>query len=326
MNTKSKIFQGSTEMFDMEYPHLEQYGDAILASFWTPEHFTYDRDVNDYMLKLTDEEREVVKRLVLCIAQIENKVKSMWARIDMRFGHPVIANVGHIFAMNEVVHQNSYKKILGLLKLNDEFNKLSEEPVIVNRIKYLNKYLSGVNSRSDKEFTKSLILFTILIENCSLFAYFAGMSSFNKYKSVFNNFNSIVAASGREEILHGQFGAELIKIIRTENPEWFDEDMEQKIKRNVMKAYKAEREVLDWVFEKGELEFLTKKQLQEYLKQRFNSSLEQIGYSPIFEVGEEVEQLEFFDRTVKSSISFDFFNEKSSEYDESNKITEDDWS
>lgn len=324
MENKSKIFRGSSEMFRLEYPHLEEYGKAILNSFWIPEHFTYDRDVNDYNINLTKEEQEVVKRLVLCIAQIENKVKSMWSRIDMRLGHPVIANVGHIFAMNETVHQDSYKKIIDLLGLVEEFNSLSDNSVIVNRVKYLSKYLAGVNSRSDKEFTKSLILFTILVENCALFSYFAGMASFNKYKSLFNNFNSIVMASSREEILHGQFGAELVKIIRQENPEWFDQEMEDKIIRNVKKAYKAECEILDWVFEKGDLDFLKKEDLKNYLKHRFNTSLVQLGYEPIYEE-EDIKVLEFFDRSVKSSISFDFFNEKSSEYDESNKITEDDW-
>lgn len=324
MENKSKIFRGSSEMFRLEYPHLEEYGKAILNSFWIPEHFTYDRDVNDYNINLTKEEQEVVKRLVLCIAQIENKVKSMWSRIDMRLGHPVIANVGHIFAMNETVHQDSYKKIIDLLGLVEEFNSLSDNSVIVNRVKYLSKYLAGVNSRSDKEFTKSLILFTILVENCALFSYFAGMASFNKYKSLFNNFNSIVMASSREEVLHGQFGAELVKIIRQENPEWFDKEMEDKIIRNVKKAYKAECEILDWVFEKGDLDFLKKEDLKNYLKHRFNTSLVQLGYEPIYEE-EDIKVLEFFDRSVKSSISFDFFNEKSSEYDESNKITEDDW-
>lgn len=326
MEEKSKIFRGSSEMFRLEYAHLEQYGQAILSSFWIPEHFTYDRDVNDFNLKLNEKEKEVAKRFVLCIAQIENKVKSMWARVDMRFPHPSIANTGHIFAMNEVVHQKSYKKIIDLLGLVDEFNNLSEHPVINNRVKYLNKYLSGVNSRSDKEFTKSLILFTMLIENCALFSYFAGMASYNKYKTVFNNFNTIVTATGKEEILHGQFGAELIKIIRNENPDWFDKDMEDKIIRNVKKAYKAECDILDWVFEKGDLDFLSKDDLKNYLKHRFNSSLIQIGYQPIYEVDEEkLKVLDFFDRSVKSSISFDFFNEKSSEYDEVVKITEDDW-
>lgn len=326
MIEQSKIFRGSTDMFNLEYQHLEEYGNAILRSFWIPEHFTYDRDVNDYKLHLSDTEQEAVKRLVLCISNIENKVKSMWARIDIRLPHPVIANVGHIFAMNEVVHQNSYKLILSMLGLVKDFNSLSEEPVIKDRIKYLNKYLDGVRSRSDKEFTKSLILFTVLIENCALFSYFAGMASLNKYKNVFNNFNTIVCASGREEVLHGQFGAELIKIIRNENPEWFDEEMHSKIIRSIHKAFESESNILDWVFEKGEFDFLTKEELKNYLKNRFNISLNQLGYENLFEVDQQMLlRLDFFDRSVKSSISFDFFNEKSSEYDEANTITEEDW-
>jgi ribonucleoside-diphosphate reductase beta chain len=320
------IFERNDDMFDFNYPHLSKYGEAILESFWTPEHFNYDRDLRDYKHELNDIEKEVVKRAVLCISNVENKVKGMWARIDMRLPHPEIANSGHILAMNEVVHQNSYKMILNLLNLKEDFNKLTEEEEIKDRIKYLSKYLEGVSSRSNKEFTKSLILFTLLIENVSLFSQFMIMSSFNKYKNVMSNFNAIVSASGKDEGVHGQFGAELINIIRKENPEWFDEDMKAKIYRSVDKAYEAEIKIIDWIFEQGELEFLSKEDVKNYLKHRFNYSLNLIGYEPLFEVPANLlEKTMFFDRATKSSISFDFFNQKSGDYNLKNLITDNDW-
>ncbi len=323
---KSLIFKGSDKMFDKEYPHLEQYGQAILQNFWIPEHFNYDRDVTDFKINLSPKEQKAIKRTVLMISQIENKVKNMWSRIDMRLPHVTIANTGHIFAMNEVVHQNSYKMMLDKLGLRYDFDKLSKIPVVKGRVEYLSKYLEGVNSASDKEFTKSLILFTLLIENTALFSYFAIIASMNKYKNVFNNFSSIVSTTGREEVLHGQFGAELIKIIREENPEWFDKEMEEKIYRNARKALECEEEIIDWVFEEGEFDFLTKENIKHYLRERFNVSLEQIGYKPIFEVKEEeVEKLRFFERSVNTSIQFDFFNEKSGDYNQSSKVKEDDW-
>lgn len=320
------IFIKNEDMFNFKYPHLSKYGEVILESFWIPEHFTYDRDLRDFKQDLSPLEQDIVKRTVLCISNVENKVKSMWSRIDMRLPHPEIANTGHIFGMNEVVHQNSYKMILNLLNLKDDFNNLSKEPVIQDRLKYLSKYLEGVNSRSNKEFTKSLILFTLLIENVSLFSQFMIMSSFNRYKNLMSNFDSIVCASGRDEALHGQFGAELIKIIKSENPDWFDEEMKEKILRNVDKAYKAEVKILDWIFEKGELDFLKKESVLNYLKYRFDLSLSQLGYDKIFNIDSLLlEKTLFFDRLTKSSISFDFFNQKSSEYSTQNMITDDAW-
>lgn len=225
------------------------------------------------------------------------------------------------------IHRRTYEKLLNLLGLNKEFETVLEVPCMQGRSKYLTKYLSGITSRSNKEFTKSLILFTLLVENASLFTQFLIVASFNKYKrQILSNFNTVVTATGREENLHGQFGAELIKIIREQHPEWFDEEMEQKIRRNIRKAYRAEVGVIEWIFEKGELDFLPKDVVVEYLKQRFNHSLNQIGYEPEYEINEElIAKTEFFDMSVKCSIAFDFFNEKSSDYSQVNLITENDW-
>jgi ribonucleoside-diphosphate reductase beta chain len=322
----SNIFEHRESVQPYEYEHLLKYADAIHESFWIPKHFTYDRDVREFRSNLTEIEKEVVKRSMLSIGVVENKVKTFWARIDNRMPKVEISDVGHTFGGNEVIHRRAYELLLNLLGLGGEFEKVLEVECMRDRAKYLTKYLQGITSRSNKEFTKSLILFTLLVENCSLFSQFLILASFNKYKNLLNNFNSVVCATGREEVLHGQFGAELIKIIREENPEWFDQEMEDKVRRSIRKAFQAEVGVLNWIFEEGELEFLPKDVVIEYLKSRFNLSLTMIGYEPEYEVDEGLlDRTKFFDRTVKSSISFDFFNEKSSEYAQADKITEDDW-
>ena len=319
------IFEARRAIKPYEHPHLIKYAHAIHESFWTPEHFTYDRDVNDYLVKLNTTEQDILKKAMLAIGVIENKVKTFWARIDMRMPKTEIAIVGHTFAGNEVIHQLTYEKLLTLLGLEDEFDKVIDIPCMQGRSDYLTKYLQGVYSKSNKEFTKSLILFTLLVENASLFSQFLIVSSFKKHKNILSNFNSVISATAREENLHAKFGEELIKIIRSENPEWFDEEMESKIRRNVRKALVAETEVLDWIFEKGELDFLPKESIIEYLKSRFNKSLNQIGYNNEFEINDKLlEPTEFLEVQLMASSSFDFFNEKSTDYSQNTAFDEED--
>jgi ribonucleoside-diphosphate reductase beta chain len=317
------IFEKRETIKPYEYPKLIRYTRAIHESFWTPEHFTYDRDVANFKVDLNDTERDIIKKSMLAIGVVENKVKTFWARIDMRLPKTEIANVGHTFAGNEVIHQETYEKLLSLLGLEDEFNRVHEIPCMQGRAEYLTKYLSGVHSKSNKEFTKSLILFTLLVENASLFSQFLIVSSFKKYKNLLSNFNTVIGATAREENLHAKFGEELISIIRTENPEWFDEEMENKIRRNVRKAYKAEVGVLDWIFEKGELDFLPKASIEEYLKYRFNKSLRQIGYADEFELDEKLlEYSNYLDVQLTATTSFDFFAEKSTDYSQNASFDE----
>lgn len=321
--SRTNIFEKRDSIKPYEYPKLIHFMSAIHESFWTPEHFTYDRDVNNYKVDLNDIERDILKKSMLAIGVVENKVKTFWARIDMRLPKTEIANVGHTFAGNEVIHQNTYEKLLNLLGLEQEFNKINEVPCMKGRSEYLTKYLTGVHSKSDKEFTKSLILFTLLVENASLFSQFLIVSSFKKYKNVLTNFNTVIGATAREENLHAKFGEELINIIRNENPEWFDDEMEEKIRRNIRKAFIAEVGVLNWIFEKGELSFLPKASIEEYLKYRFNKSLRQIGYADEFELNEELlKYSDYLDVQLTATTSFDFFSEKSTDYSQNTSFDE----
>lgn len=324
------IFTPNERLQNDEYQYLLEYAHAIHNAFWHPDHFTYDRDVTDFKVNFTPYLRQVITRSMLAIGVVENKVKTFWARLDMRCPISEIADTCHTFAGNEVIHKMTYKTLLDYLGLDKEFERIMEVPCMEGRAKYLTKYLTGLNSRSNKEFTKSLILFTSLVENASLFSQFLVLSAPNKYLNQLGNFSTVVGATAREENLHGQFGAELVKIIRDQNPEWFDDEMEAKIRRNIRKAFRAECEVIEWMYEplgeEVDLDFMPKDSVKEYLKKRFNHSLSQLGYTPEYELDETLLACtEYFDNSVKCSISFDFFNEKSTDYDERNKVTEDSW-
>jgi len=318
------IFEPREQILPYEYSKLEEFGEAILHSFWEISHFNFEADLRSFKLDLDDNDREILTRAMLAISLVENKVKSFWANCPQRFKKPEIANTCYIFSSNEVIHQLCYQKLLQLMKLYDRFESISNIPCMDGRIKYLNKYQESLNSRSNKEFTKSLILFTLMTENVSLFTQFLIVSSFQKYRNILPTFSKVISATLCDEGLHGQFGATLVNIIRSENPDWFDQEMEDKIRRNVRKAYKAECEVLDWIFEKGELPQISKKEVIEYLKSRFNNSLEQMQYAPEFKIDETLlEKSDYLDVMAKSNIDIDFFTGKSTAYQKNRAYDED---
>ena len=79
-------------------------------------------------------------------------------------------------------------------------------------------------------YTKSVLLFSLFIEHVSLFSQFLIMMSFNKDRNVLKGISNVVEATSKEEDIHGNFGAEIINIIKNENPEWFDEDFNKLVK------------------------------------------------------------------------------------------------
>ena len=77
---------------------------------------------------------------------------------------------------------------------------------------------------------------------------------------------------------------------------------------------------LNWIFEKGDLDFLTKKQTLEFIKNRFNVSLNSIGIDSIFEVNDTIlETTEWFDDEILTTKHTDFFNKRSINYSKKSK-------
>jgi ribonucleoside-diphosphate reductase beta chain len=237
-----------------------------------------------------------------------------------------IGDVGMTFAESEVRHKDAYARLLRILGLEDEFRTVIEIPAIEGRIKYLKKYLDGSRSKDNKMYTKSVLLFSLFIEHVSLFSQFLIMMSFNKEKNLFKGISNVVEATSKEEDIHGNFGAELINIIRSENPEWFDLEFEDLIYSACNKAYIAECDILDWIFEKGELDFLPKENIRQFIMNRFNNSLAKIGMKPLFYVDSSLlEKTHWFDVEITATKEGDFFYKKQIDYNKKSKaITEDD--
>ena len=320
------IFLPRVNILPYEYPQLLAYKDAIRHSYWIHTEFNFTTDIDDFKTKVSDSEREVIKKSMLAIAQIEVNVKTFWADLYKRMPITEVGDVGMTFAESEVRHKDAYAQLLRILGLEKEFQNVVEIPAIKDRIAYLKKYLDGTRSRDNKMYTKSVLLFSLFIEHVSLFSQFLIMMSFNKEKNVFKGISNVVEATSKEEEIHGNFGSELINIIKEENPEWFDEEFEQLIDSACKKAYTAECKILDWIFESGELSFLPKETIQNFIKNRFNNSLTRIGMKPVFEVNfTELEKTLWFDVEITATKEGDFFYKKSVDYNKKSKsITEDD--
>lgn len=323
---KRNIFEYRKNLKPYEYPELEKYKEAIQHSYWLFSEFNYTSDIQDYKVNISDVERDVIKKTMLAISQIEVDVKTFWGKLYDRLPKPEFGNVGSVFSDSEVRHSDAYSHLLELLGLNNEFENIENIPALNNRIEYLKKYNKYLSSGDNKDFMIAILLFSSAIEHISLFSQFLIMMSFNKYKNLFSGLSNAIEATSKEEQIHGEFGIDLVNTINSENPDWLDDELKNEIYDVFRLAYKSENEILDWIFETGELEFLSKKTIQEFIKNRLNNSLEKIGLSKIFIVDEEdVIKTDWFDDEVVATKHVDFFAKRSVNYSKRNKsITADD--
>jgi ribonucleoside-diphosphate reductase beta chain len=323
---KPDIFKKRIALKPYEYPNLVEYVDAIRHSYWVHTEFNYTADIQDMMVTLNEKERQAVTRAMLAISQIEIAVKNFWGDIYKRMPKPEIGSVGATFAESEVRHADAYSNLIQLLGLNSEFENLLEVPAIRRRIKYLEKSIGNTRSVENQEYFESVILFSMFVENVSLFSQFLVIMSFNKYKNVLKGMSNAVEATSKEEQIHANFGFDLVNTIKKENPNWWTDELVEDIVDATLDAYDAEAEIVDWIFEAGDLDFLTKEETMEFIKHRFNLSLNSIGIDGVFTVDESIlTRTEWFDDEILTTKHTDFFHKKSINYSKKSKsITEED--
>jgi ribonucleoside-diphosphate reductase beta chain len=317
-NKRPSIFEEYLSIKPDYYPWAEQFIVAIENGFWTDKEFNFQSDIQDFRVNLNPTEKEMIVRSLATIGQIENSVKTFWALLGSNLPHPALFDLGYVMANTEVIHGRAYRRLLKVLDMEDRFEEILQLPIIKGRINYLKKHTHKFHTNNKRQFVYSLILFTLFVENISLFSQFYTINFFGRYKNVLKDTNKQVEYTSREEDLHAKIGIRLIQAIKEEHPELFDEELKAKILHEAEQAVKYECEIVEWIVNGYEHDKLNSVIVKEFLKKRMNDSLLAIGYDAIFEVDEtEIEKTSWFNEQLYGNAMTDFFASRPVEYSKS---------
>jgi ribonucleoside-diphosphate reductase beta chain len=309
------IFDEQISRKPNRYPWTEEFIEAMHNGFWTDKEFSFKSDIQQFKVNLNDQEREIVIRTLSAIGQIEIAVKTFWAKLGENLPHPSLSDLGYVMANVEVIHNNAYERLISSLGLEDVFEKNLKLNWIEGRVKYLRKYTHRFYKDSKKQYLYALILFTLFVENVSLFSQFYVINWFARFKNVLKDTDQQVKYTRNEEQIHGLVGTRIINTIREEYPELFDEELESKIAHEAKEAFKSESEIVDWMVNGINEENLTARILKEFIKNRINQSLIQIKFSPVFEVDKDIlKKTKWFEEELLGNNMTDFFSSRPVEY------------
>ncbi|GGH60924.1 ribonucleoside-diphosphate reductase beta chain [Filimonas zeae] len=314
------IFDKRIQYKPFEYPEVLTFTEAINKSFWVHSEVDFTADTQDFHSHLSPAERNAIKNSLLAIAQIEVAVKSFWGNLYHHLPKPELNGLGATFAECEFRHSEAYSRLLEVLGYNNEFEKLLDIPVIKERIDYLSNALSNAKSTDKEEYTISLILFSILIENVSLFSQFAIILSFTRFKGLMKNVSNIIAWTSVDEQIHANAGIYLINKIREEYPEMFNEATINKISELVKTSIEIESKIIDWIFSAGEIDIINKKDLLNFMKYRADDSLRKINMPALFNItNEQNKPMLWFEEEVFANSLDDFFAKRPVDYTKHDK-------
>jgi ribonucleoside-diphosphate reductase beta chain len=297
------------------YPWAKEFVDAMHNGFWTDKEFSFVSDKQDFKVALTEEERLIIMRTLSAIAQIEIAVKKFWAKLGDNLPHPSLVDLGLVLSSVEVIHNNAYQRLLDELDLNHVFEENLKEDVIIGRVNYLQKYNHKFYKDSKKQYVYALILFSLFVENVSLFSQFYIILWFERYRNVLKDTAQQVNYTKREEDLHAKAGIKLVNTIREEFPDLFDTELEDRILHEAEQAFNSESKIIDWIVGQWSDQRISANILKEYIKSRINDSLYHIGFKQLFEVDVNARRdFEWMDEDTLGNNSTDFFFQRPTDY------------
>jgi ribonucleoside-diphosphate reductase beta chain len=302
-----------------EYQIADDYFEHQHSAHWLPSEVPLSSDLNDWKLKLSEPEKNLIGNILKSFAQTEVHVNDYWStKVSLWFQIPEIQSMSRAFADFESIHAKAYARLNEELGL-DDFEAFMEDEEAKAKIDRLVE-LPG-NTLNEKAL--SLAIFSAFTEGVNLFSSFAILMSF-QLRNMMKGTAQIVEWSVRDESLHSKAGCWLFRTLLEENPDLQTLELSQSIYDACDLSVKLEFDFIDKAFEMGEIEGLNKNQLKNFIKERANQKLIELGYNPLYNDIDPnlLKQMEWFGHLTSGKTHQDFFAGRVTDYSKSTA----DWS
>ena len=297
-----------------EYQIADTYFENQHAAHWLPSEIPLSADLNDWKLKLTENEKSLIGNILKSFAQTEVHVNDYWStKVSLWFQIPEIQAMARAFADFESIHAKAYSRLNEELGL-DDFSAFLEDEEAKAKIDRLVE-LPG-NTLQEKAL--SLAIFSAFTEGVNLFSSFAILMSF-QLRNLLKGTGQIVAWSVRDESLHSEAGCWLFRTLLGENPELDNLDLLNQVTEACNLSVQLEFDFIDKAFEMGDIEGISKDQLKNYIKARANDKMVELGYKPLYNDIDPslVKQMDWFGHLTSGVEHQDFFSQRPTSYSKS---------
>lgn len=303
--------QTNTRSYVCHYPEAIKFAETQEGIFWTANEINVDKDKQDMLVNMTEAEHHGVITVLKLFTLYELAAGTdYWLnRVLQTFPRPEIQRMAATFGFFELnVHAPFYNKLNETLNLNTEefYNDYTKNDVLSSRIQFINDLVS------DPDDLVSLGCFS-LIEGAVLYSSFAFLKHFQtKGKNKLLNVVRGINFSVRDENLHCLAGSWLYRSLRDERlkeQQGYSLDIEKAVQRIVEASraiYEHECQIVDMIFEKGEIEGITSEQMKTFIRGRLNLCLSHLGIQQVFDCKNDIIADWFYDNVNQVQFN-DFF-------------------
>ena len=316
----------------MKYPQLyERYKDAI-KNTWTVDEVDFSDDLIHLRDRLSPAEHHMIQRLVAFFATgdsivANNLVLNLYKHVNSPEARMYLSRQLY----EEALHVQFYLTLLDsyvpdMRQREAAFAAIDNIPSIKAKADFCFKWIDSIEdldrleTKDDRrKFLLNLLCFASCIEGLFFFAAFAYVY-FLRSKGLLNGLATGTNWVFRDESLHMEFAFEVCRIVRREEPDLFDDELESQMRAMLAEAIDCETAFARDVLSEG-VTGLSVEDMRQYLQHVADRRLMAMGWTPEYEVEnpfpfmdlQDVQELSnFFERRVSAyqigvsgDVSFD---------------------
>lgn len=304
----------------MRYPAFyDMFRDGI-KNTWTVEEVDFQTDLVDLRQRLSPAEIHLIQRLVAFFATGDsivsnNLVLNLYKHINSPEARLYLSRQLY----EEAVHVQFYLTLLDNYVPDPEeraaaFAAVENIPSISKKADFCMKWMDSIQqldhleSREHrKQFLLNLICFAACIEGLFFFAAFAYVY-FLRSKGLLHGLASGTNWVFRDESCHLEFAFEVVRVVRREEPDLWDAQLELYVVEMLREAVDAETQFAEDLLSEG-VAGLSVRDMRQYLEFVADARLQRLGIAPAFHAKnpfsfmdlQDVQELtNFFERRVSA--------------------------
>jgi ribonucleoside-diphosphate reductase beta chain len=279
----------------MKYPVFYEMFRNGIKNTWTVDEVDFSTDLIDLHSKLNPAEKHLISRLVAFFATGDsivgnNLVLNLYKHINSPEARLYLSRQLY----EEALHVQFYLTLLDTYIPDHQeralaFSAVENIPSIKKKAAFCYKWIDSINSLTEiktledrRKFMMNLICFATCIEGLFFFAAFAYVY-FLRSKGLLAGLATGTNWVFRDESMHMAFALEVINTARKEEPNLFNEQMNEMIVQMIEDAIECEMGFAEDILEHG-IAGLSAKDMRQYLEFVADQRLESLHISPRYNV------------------------------------------
>jgi len=267
-----------------DHPWMFDYYVQQNQMHWFPEDVPLHNDVQDWQ-NLSDKEKNLLTQIFRLFTQSDVDVSTGYVDRYMRiFKKPEARMMMGAFNNMESIHQHAYSLLLDTVGMPEvEYKAFSEYEAMADKHEYIKNI--RVSAKDKDSVAKALAVYSAFTEGLQLFSSFIILLNFPRFGKM-KGMGQIITYSIRDESLHVEAMTQLFREYVHENIEIWTDDFKKEIYKACRSMVDLEDRFLNLVFQMGDMQGLTKKEMQSYIRYIADRRLLQLGLKPNYGVKE----------------------------------------